>query len=91
MSIWLKIFLIEKRLRDFFVGAFRSLAPLLICLLGGVSLVELQGNGWVAPLVASIFFTFALELAASRAEAKTKSEIASKIIDKFASMGIMDD
>src|SRR5690606_16447266 len=60
--------------------AFRTSTPFLLCLLGGTALVALQEKGWIGPLLAAMFFLWALDLTASRAEAQAKAETAGAFV-----------
>lgn len=67
------------------VEAIRSGAPMIICLMGGLTLAATEKLGWASIFLATIFWVWALDLAATRAAAKAKEETAGRFIKALTS------
>jgi hypothetical protein len=69
--------------RDWLASCTRALYPLMLCLLGG-GLMQ-TGHGWLSLFLAGLAFAFAVDLAASRGEAKGKVDAVAMFIAPMVS------
>lgn len=68
------------------VEAYRRVTPLIVCMFGMTAPIALSpGHVWMGIFIAALSFSWALDMSATRAEAKAKEETAAKFINAITS------
>lgn len=71
---------------EWLIELVRKSAPISVCMLGMTAPITLSpGNIWIGILIAAFSFTWALDMAATRAAAKAKEETAGRFIKALTS------